>query len=42
MNFTIQYHELVVTEDIPKLDGRLRKQIRHAIEMRLMTQPELY
>ena len=42
MNFLISYHEIVVKEDIPKLDVRLKKQIKHAIETRLMTEPELY
>ncbi len=42
MRFQVSYHELVVSDDLPKLDGRLKKRIRHAIEIRLMTQPELY
>ena len=42
MSFQVSYHELVVREDLPKLDGRIKKRIRHAIETRLMLEPELY
>ncbi len=42
MTFEITYHRLVVREDIPLLGGRMKRQIKHAIETRLMTSPELY
>ena len=32
MTFEITYHRLVVREDIPLLGGRMKRQIKHAIE----------
>ena len=40
--FEIQYHYLVVREDIPKLSKLWREKIRTAIEDRLTTKPDLY
>ena len=42
MSYRVSYHELVVKEDIPKLGAGIKARIRHAIESRLMTHPELY
>ena len=40
--FNIVYHHLVVREDIPKLSGEWKEKVRRAIEVRLMTHPDLY
>jgi mRNA interferase RelE/StbE len=40
--YTISYHHLVKSEDIPKLDNTVRTRIRKAIETRLMIAPEAY
>ncbi|MBI4050751.1 MAG: type II toxin-antitoxin system RelE/ParE family toxin [Candidatus Doudnabacteria bacterium] len=40
--FKIVYHHLVVSDDIPKLSSEWKEKIRHAIEGRLMTHPDLY
>lgn len=42
MNYTIVYHELVVRDDIPAIAMVWREKIRRAIELRLVTQPDLY
>jgi len=42
LNFKIQYHELVVREDIPRLSSSWRVRIKKAIETRLILFPELY
>lgn len=42
MNFEIVYHELVVSDDIPKLSSVWKDRIRKAIEERLTTQPDFY
>ncbi len=42
MDFELVYHELVVSEDLPKLSSVWKDKIRFSIETRLMTQPELY
>ena len=42
MSFDIHYHELVVKEDIPRLSSEWRRKIKHAIENRLTTRPEVY
>ena len=42
MAYTISYHHLVKSEDIPKLDNTVKTRIRKAIETRLMTAPEEY
>ncbi len=42
MIYTVTYHEAVVAEDIPKLGGTVKKQIRLAIEKKLTTHPEIF
>ena len=42
MAYTITYHHLVGSADIPKLDNTVRTRIKKAIEARLMTAPEDY
>ncbi len=42
MAYTISYHHLVKSEDIPKLDKTVKTRIRRAIETRLMIAPEKY
>ena len=41
-SFQIVYHHLVVRQDIPRLSEEWKENIRHAIEERLMTRPDLY
>lgn len=40
--FEIHYHELVLRDDIPKLPHLWRERVKHAIELKLTTQPEAY
>ena len=42
VNFYIEYHELVVKEDIPKLSQKEKTRVREAIETKLKTKPELF
>jgi mRNA interferase RelE/StbE len=42
VSYSIRYHRLVKSEDIPKLDNIIKKRIRKAIEARLMIAPEEY
>ncbi len=42
MAYTISYHPLVKSDDIPKLDNAIKIRIRKAIETRLMVAPEKY
>lgn len=42
MKFSIEYHELVVREDIPKISREWRAKIKHAIENKLVTSPEKF
>ena len=42
VDFVLQYHELVLKEDIAKLSASNKRQIKRAIEEKLMTHPELY
>ena len=42
MNFSIEYHEEVIADDIPKLPKKVKSQIKKAIEDKLMTRPELF
>jgi len=42
MNFIIQYHELVIKEDIPKIPNSIKIQLKKAIEHKLMTNPEIF
>jgi mRNA interferase RelE/StbE len=41
-NFKVYYHHLVLKDDIPSLDNKIRKNIQKAINSRLLTQPEKY
>lgn len=40
--FTLEYHELVIQNDIPKLDSEYRKRIKAAIAEKLSIKPELF
>ena len=42
IKFQIEYHELVVKEDIPKLSKKEKERIKTTIEQKLQTQPELF
>jgi mRNA interferase RelE/StbE len=42
IKFDIEYHELVVKEDIPKISKKEKNRIKQAIEEKLQTQPELF
>lgn len=42
VRFILQYHEKVITEDIPKLPKREKKRIQRAMEEKLTTQPEFF
>lgn len=42
MTFAIRYHDQVVRKDIPKLSTADQERIRHAIETKLTTQPDLF
>lgn len=42
MSFRLLYHHLVKEKDIPKLNAKLNKQIKEAIENRLLLEPEKY
>lgn len=40
--FRVIYHNLVVTEDIPRLSSLWRRKVRRAIEEKLVREPELF
>ncbi|MBI2639121.1 type II toxin-antitoxin system RelE/ParE family toxin [Candidatus Peregrinibacteria bacterium] len=40
MNFEVQYHEDVVRKDIPRLSATAKKQIKKAIEQKIVIAPE--
>ncbi|MEK7655658.1 MAG: type II toxin-antitoxin system RelE/ParE family toxin [Patescibacteria group bacterium] len=42
MSYAVEYHRLVVREDIPKLDSVIRLRIKVAIEQKLMTRPDIF
>lgn len=42
MNFEILYVDKVVKDDIPKISTTFKRNIRHAIETKLTTEPSLY
>jgi mRNA interferase RelE/StbE len=42
VTYTIKYHHLVKSEDMPKLDSTIKARIRKAIETRLIIAPEEY
>ena len=42
LKFEIQYHPLVIRDDIPKISSAWRDRIKTAIEDKLMTYPEVH
>lgn len=40
--FAVSYHYLVVRDDIPKLSENWKKEIKKAIESKLVARPEIY
>lgn len=42
MSYEVEYHHLVVRDDIPKLDGVIKMRVKTAIERKLMTRPEIF
>lgn len=42
MTLEIRYHEDVLREDIPKLSKEWQRNIKRAIEEKLMTRPEVF
>ena len=42
IKFSIEYHERVVREDIPRIAPEWRVKIKRAIEAKLTTQPEKF
>lgn len=42
MNFGVIYHELVITEDIPKLSKTDKSRVKQAIEDKLTVLPEIF
>ena len=42
MRFELSYHPEVKNSDLPKIDRKIRKIIRKAIEEKLATHPEVY
>lgn len=42
MTYRLTYHPDVKRSDLPKIDSRIRKIIKRAIEERLVTRPEVY
>ena len=42
IKYDIEYHEMVVKEDIPKISKKEKDRIRKAVEDKLQTQPELF
>ena len=42
MIFEIIYHELVIKEDISKLDNTTKQRIKNSIEKKLVSRPEVF
>jgi len=42
MSYEVEYHHVVVRDDIPKLDQTVKIRIKGAIEQKLMTRPEVF
>ena len=42
MTYVLQYHELVVKEDIPKLSKKERERVKRSIEDKLVNNPETF
>ena len=42
IKYTVEYHELVVSEDIPKISKKEKDRIKKSIEEKLQSRPELF
>lgn len=42
IKYTVEYHELVVSEDIPKISKKEKDRIKKSIEEKLQSHPELF
>ncbi len=42
MSYAVEYHRIVVRDDIPKLDSVIKARIKAAIEQKLMTRPDIF
>lgn len=42
MTYVLQYHELVVKEDIPKLSWREKQRVKDSVEQKLVQNPEVF
>ena len=42
MTYLIEYHELVVKEDIPRLGKKEKDRVRKSIESKLVSAPEIF
>ena len=42
MGFSIEYHPLVIRDDISKLDKAIRGRIKKAIEQKLLIHPDMF
>jgi len=42
MTYVLQYHEVVIRRDIPKLDKSDRERIKKSIETKLVNNPETF
>jgi mRNA interferase RelE/StbE len=42
MGYELKYHPAVKKTDLPKISRRYRETIKHAIEERLVTKPEIF
>jgi len=42
MKYRLRYHQLVVSQDIPKLDGVVKARLRQNIEHKLIAYPEIF
>lgn len=42
LKYTVQYHPLVIRDDLPKLDATNKQIIKMAIEQKLMSHPEVF
>lgn len=42
INFSVEYHEMVVRDDMPKIASEWRAKIKRAIESKLASEPEKF
>ena len=42
INYTVVYHEKVVSDDLPHIDARFKQRIREAVEQKLTSRPEIF